>query len=491
MDAGETPRPAARAPHVRDIARDTLRLLAERRLPPTPEHYERCWREVEATPDGARAPSAPVASRGWGELLAQALRVGVVPQLAHLPDLQEEARTLAAEAAALGVAGADHDEVQRYGLRLRQFWEALADSNLDADQIRGGLMRILKILVGNIAELLSDDSWLRGQLQVVDAMTERPLDLETVHEIEKRLRELAFQQGVLKQSLDQAKDAMRTMVATFIERLAVLAEGTGGYHERLEQHAKRIERAGTLAELSTLVVEIMEDTRGVQGEIGRSRDELVAAQRTVEEQEARAKQLERELTSLSSRLNEDFLTQQLNRRGLARAYVGEASRADRSDRPLCVAMLDIDHFKRLNDRLGHAAGDDALVHLANVVRESIRPSDSLARWGGEEFVILLPETDLRSAIGVMKRVQRTLTRRYFLHNHERILITFSAGVALRRPGESQDAVIERADRALYEAKKSGRNRVCSDEDDEPRGATAAPARRATLIPEGGVPARSA
>ena len=114
----------------------------------------------------------------------------------------------------------------------------------------------------------------------------------------------------------------------------------------------------------------MEDTRGVQGEIGRSRDELVAAQRTVHEQEARAKQLERELTSLSSRLNEDFLTQQLNRRGLARAYVGEASRADRSDRPLCVAMLDIDHFKRLNDTYGHLAGDEVLKQVAAALRSA-------------------------------------------------------------------------------------------------------------------------
>jgi diguanylate cyclase len=103
------------------------------------------------------------------------------------------------------------------------------------------------------------------------------------------------------------------------------------------------------------------------------------------------------------------------------------------------------------------------VHLSRVVRESIRPSDSIARWGGEEFVILLPETDLNGAMVTMQRVQRALTRRYYMHNHERVLITFSAGIAQRGPGETQDAVIARADRALYQAKSAGRNCVAADD----------------------------
>jgi diguanylate cyclase len=447
------------------IARETLRRIATRRLPPTPENYELVWKEVEHDlPTSEEPVGAPPASQTWGELLAQAIRQALVPQLAHLPELQLDAQALANEASTLGSSTPSAADVLSYAARLRQFWTALDAHSTDVHEIHEGLLRILRLLTTNLAELLGEDTWMRGQMEVVTLLADGPLDGVTIAEVEKRLREISFQQGVLKHGIDQAKDAMRAMIATFVDRLSSMASGTAQYHERLEHHARRIERADSLAELSTLVVEVMEDTRGVQVEIGRSQEELQQAQRAVAEHEARTRRLEGELTALSSRLNEDYLTQLLNRRGLARAFQQESTRADRAEEPMCLAILDIDNFKHLNDRLGHAAGDQALVHLSRVLRESIRPSDSIARWGGEEFVILLPETTLEGALKTMVRVQRTLTRRYYLHNHERVLITFSAGVAQRRPGESQDEAIARADRALYKAKAAGRNCVAGDDE---------------------------
>ena len=154
------------------------------------------------------------------------------------------------------------------------------------------------------------------------------------------------------------------------------------------------------------------------------------------------------------------LTSVLNRRGLEEAFAVEDARAARAGSPLSVALLDIDNFKQLNDQLGHAAGDEALKHLAGILRDTVRPSDVVARFGGEEFVLLLPDTGIDEAVAVMTRVQRTLTRKFFLHQNERVLITFSAGVALRAAGESRDGVVGRADGAMYKAKKTGKNRVC-------------------------------
>jgi diguanylate cyclase len=126
-------------------------------------------------------------------------------------------------------------------------------------------------------------------------------------------------------------------------------------------------------------------------------------------------------------------------------------------------MLDIDYFKRLNDTYGHDAGDEALIHLVRVVKETLRPTDVIARFGGEEFVIILPETGVEEGMKTMTRLQRELTKKFFLHKNEKVLITFSAGIALRQPDEPVDAIIARADLALYKAKAAGRNRVFTAE----------------------------
>ena len=122
-------------------------------------------------------------------------------------------------------------------------------------------------------------------------------------------------------------------------------------------------------------------------------------------------------------------------------------------------MLDIDNFKKLNDSLGHDAGDAALIHLVTVIREALRPQDTLARFGGEEFIIILPETPLEDAQKTIIRLQRELTKRFFLHENEKVLITFSAGVTDFRSGDTQVTVTKRADEAMYTAKKTGKNRV--------------------------------
>jgi diguanylate cyclase len=153
------------------------------------------------------------------------------------------------------------------------------------------------------------------------------------------------------------------------------------------------------------------------------------------------------------------LTQVLNRRGLEEVFAIEQSRARRDGAALAVAMLDIDNFKNLNDSLGHQAGDMALKHLCAMVRNAVRPSDTVARYGGEEFVILLPGTLSAEAADILTRVQRQLTRAFFLHNAERVLMTFSAGAAECAPGEDLEAVIRRADGALLSAKAAGKNRV--------------------------------
>ena len=162
---------------------------------------------------------------------------------------------------------------------------------------------------------------------------------------------------------------------------------------------------------------------------------------------------------MSELVREDQLTGSLNRRGLEDVFEREIARSDRRKSPLCVAMLDLDDFKKINDKYGHAAGDEALIHLVRVIKETLRTMDVIARFGGEEFLVVLPDTQMEEAIQTITRVQRELTKQIFMHNHTRLLMTFSAGVALRNENEDQLSMIKRADTALYQAKKAGKNRV--------------------------------
>ena len=248
-------------------------------------------------------------------------------------------------------------------------------------------------------------------------------------------------------------------MASFIDRLGEITESTGEYHQKIEGYSKKIGKTNNITELSHLLEDIMQDTRIIQASALRSHEELVGTRKQVEEAQAKIKELEQELNQVSELVQQDQLTGALNRRGMDAAFEREATRADRGHHPLCVALLDIDNFKRLNDTLGHQAGDQALVHLSSVIKETLRPSDSVARYGGEEFIIILPEVGLEEAAATVERLQRELTKKFFLHENDRVLVTFSAGVAQRALEESQEDVIGRADKAMYEAKKTGKNRV--------------------------------
>jgi diguanylate cyclase len=168
----------------------------------------------------------------------------------------------------------------------------------------------------------------------------------------------------------------------------------------------------------------------------------------------------RSLRRLSEEVSTDALTQVANRRGLQQAFATESARAERDDALLAVGLIDIDNFKKLNDSLGHAAGDTALKSLAAAVRERLRPVDTVARFGGEEFVVLLPALPADEAQQVLTRLQRSLSAALFMHDGREVLVTFSAGVTAWRRGEPLERALERADEALCEAKRTGKNRTC-------------------------------
>lgn len=426
----------------------------------------RSWSESQATTSTIEVEPAPIVMgtvpvRAPGneaemigklsELLAQTLECVLGMQ----PELAQEVHTLANQVRNLKT----FEQVTTLTKQLRQFWIKVELHSSDKSKIFEGLVRLLRLLVENVGDMVEDEEWLHGQIVILQEIIANPVDRNTIADAERSLRDAIIKQGLLKQNLTDAKTTLKSLMTSFIDRLGEITESTGDYHQKILGYSKKIGQSNNLTELSHLLEDIMQDTQVIQTSALRSHEELIGTRKQVDEAEAKIKQLEQELSQVSELVREDQLTGALNRRGLEEAFERESMRADRHQTPLCIALLDVDNFKRLNDSLGHQAGDRALIHLIEVIKEALRPSDSVARYGGEEFVIVLPDVGIEEAASTVERLQRELTKKYFLHENNSILVTFSAGVALRAPDESRNDVIGRADKAMYKAKKAGKNRV--------------------------------
>ena len=385
------------------------------------------------------------------ELLAQTLESTLSTQ----PEFADEVKAISVQIR----AATDHEQIVVLAKQLRQFWIRVELRGGDKAKIQEGLIRLLRLLVENVGELVEDEEWLHGQITTLQGIVDNPIDKHVIADAERSLRDALIKQSMLKQSLTDAKTTLKSLMTTFIDRLGDLTESTGEYHSKIEGYSQKIGKADNITKLSHLLDDIMQDTRVIQASALRSHEELLETRKRVQESEEKIRQLEQELEQVSEKVREDQLTGALNRRGLDEAYAREATRAQRNNAPICVALLDIDNFKRLNDTMGHQAGDQALIHLTTVIKESLRPSDVVARYGGEEFVIVLPDTGIEEAEQTIVRLQRELTKKYFLSGNDRVLVTFSAGVALRGEEESQEDLIGRADSAMYRAKQAGKNQV--------------------------------
>jgi diguanylate cyclase len=519
------PHPVVTAPHVAIqqppalLAKETIRRLAREKLPPTPENFSRVYREISgqasiekrdaAHVDGAHAAKAALSlsaalpfaeearhsidqaiRRGawhaidqiiadaqaksarrsapnkeealdelwgtWTETSVLALTTSS-PLYRKTPELKRSAANLMHSIRHVKSCE-QHGELRE---QLKEFSGDVIALQSQEDRANVQLKSLMSAIVKNVAGLNAEHSWLNGQMTRIDAALTTNADESTLRNIEATLRDAGRRQADLKQHLDEAKLALRDMIRVFMERLNSMATSTGEFNNRIDHYAIAIESADDISSVTEVVRHLLNDTRNVHEKMSSAQSELASAQRTAAQYEARSAELERELAKVSEEVRTDNLTRALNRNGLESAFYAESDKALSDGSSLCLALLDIDNFKSLNERHGHDAGDDALVHLSKVIREALRPTDVLARLAGEEFVILMPDTPLDVAVGMAEKLQRQLTRQFFLHGLEKLFVTFSAGVTRVSGDEQHQAVIDRAEQALNHAKRLGKNRVCA------------------------------
>ncbi|AKZ63192.1 diguanylate cyclase [Herbaspirillum hiltneri N3] len=389
------------------------------------------------------------------EVLARVLIFNMASLLIEAPELANESKSIGLDLKTAFSEQAMNEVIGR--LKQMSFQIELKSEDIALQQEL--LMRLFQLLLENIHGLLEKGSWLSSQITAVQELINGPISKTSLADATKTLKEVIFKQGLLKNTLSEEKVTAKNMMLTFVDRLSAMVSTTDNYHKTITSFSQQISQASDISDLNSVLNGIMNATKEAQDEALRSRDEMINARQEMQKAEARITALESQLVHMGELVREDQLTGSLNRRGMDESLEREIINADRLGAPLCIALLDLDDFKRINDTHGHATGDEVLVHLVSVVKETLRKLDVIARFGGEEFLVLLPETEPAEAMQIITRVQRELTKRIFMHNSQRLLITFSGGVAYRAPGESQADLIKRADVALYKAKNAGKNRV--------------------------------
>ncbi len=397
--------------------------------------YQRFWEQSLATAVAARMLALKVKTAIDPEEVFTAallINIGVLILAQAFPD-RYDALLRQVEDGAEGLVqreqqdlGADHAWIGAQAARHWQFPETL----------------VLPILYHHDPESCTGQVELRREIHVVylaDLVANilySPKPIEFADRFRSEARRLLKISGKV---VDQVLETVSGEVARAADYFGLKIEGTPSIPEILQK---------ANIELSLLNMSYEQMNR-----------ELVAAKLELERLNDELKEKNAILEELA---NIDGLTGVTNHRHFQENFDRELNRAIRGDHALALIMVDLDHFKRINDTYGHQAGDFVLKEACRIWKEQLRDYDTLARYGGEEFVVLLPESDAEAALAVAEKLRQATSEHDFDNKGERYAVTASFGVSVFAPGKdepSKDELIEQADAALYEAKKKGRNRV--------------------------------
>ena len=430
--------------------------------PPVREELSESERIALAPMDEADAPGPAATSSRWpqaGQALHSTVQAALAPleqALAQEAHITELSTALDAAHSALQAHPDSAEQAQAVTALCERARRTLGHRQQLLTQL-GGLCQELS---SSLVELSEDDSWAQGQAHVMADALAQGLTPRAVRSVAERLAATRERQRGLREERSQARDALKGLIHTLLAEIGQLSQHTDRFSQHMGRYAEVIEQADTLESLTGVVREMVEESRSVHELVQQTQHRLHQENERAQALSQRVQDLEGELQRLANEVQTDQLTRVANRRGLIAAFDGAQSQQARDGQPLALALLDIDNFKKLNDTLGHAAGDEALKNLASRVQAILRPGDLVARYGGEEFVLVLPATPLDEATQVLGRLQRSLSASLFMHEGQDVFVTFSAGATLYRPGESLEQALDRADEALYEAKRTGKNRTC-------------------------------
>ncbi|MEJ2564614.1 MAG: diguanylate cyclase [Gammaproteobacteria bacterium] len=280
------------------------------------------------------------------------------------------------------------------------------------------------------------------------------------HEPERRV-DLSY-----RRHLDEKRQGIQRIQHALAQQVTASIKLSQDFGNLLDRQHQSLQQANSQQDLEAAKQRLIQDTeRLLEGHrmLSTKLDETHNYLRVIE---ADSQQLSDELTRIHLLSLTDDLTGLPNRRAFMRRLQDEVGRVQRYGNPLSLALIDLDGFKAVNDKFGHAAGDEVLRVFSGEILSIFRHHDLVARYGGEEFAVLLPNTHIEGALRALRKVQKRAEETSFQQGGSTLpLPSFSAGLSLYRPGETPENFIQRADHAMYRAKRLGRNRIESDQAD--------------------------
>lgn len=354
------------------------------------------------------------------------------------------------------------------GLPVDDDLEQIASSDLSVDTRRSSsqlrkvnieLVEIVGALSRSFEAISEPDSWIASQVMAVRDAVSDGSDRRSLAAARALIEQALVAQHDISLTRRDSLSALRDLLPNLVEQMSHLGERSSDFSATLSGHMEAISQADSLEGIAERVRSLVADAHLMQESVGDVQRGLQGSAERAQSLESQVVRLEQELAQASERLLIDHLTRSANRAGLEQAYLREIVPVRDASGLLTVGLLDIDDFKRVNDVLGHHAGDGALQHLARLLQSKVRPCDTVARYGGEEFVLLLPGLGVEEAREFLMKVQRELTRDVYLYDTKKVFITFSAGATMVRPDDSLESALLRADEAMYQAKNAGKNCV--------------------------------
>ena len=328
------------------------------------------------------------------------------------------------------------------------------------------MLQLLDEFVLDRREIDADS--FKKQIDLLRRKLDEERDVKSLTTFFKQLKESVLQ-FIQKQKkyIDDRDAEMRQIIDVMTKAIATQNDENRQYHKSIYQHSEKIERITQLDDLrkirTALEKEIMQIRSNIEAKQAKEKDRMKALGQEINS-------LSRELKKAKAEALTDALTGLSNRKAFDQLIVGLSRKSSLGNHTFALLLLDIDDFKKINDTYGHQVGDDILVLIGEKCRENVRSNDFIGRYGGEEFVMVLPSSSLKNAVKKGRQLKKAIEKIRYKYRMDgensgiTLRITVSIGVSAFKKGDTVKHIIERADKALYAAKDAGKNQIITEKD---------------------------